>query len=152
MPNTKQVPINNYQIKMIHTLKNALGMDELTYRSALFEAFGVYSSKDLTSSEAGEVISYFEREATDAGLWKKIDPKEKYRKLEGRPDYATVKQLAYIESLWKQVSRVKGKQRASALRSFLQRQAGVSDLRFLKRSDTGKVVTALKAMKHQTGK
>ncbi len=152
MPNTKQEPINNYQIKMVHTLKNALGMDELTYRSSLFEAFGVYSSKDLTSSQAAGVISYFEREATSAGVWKKIDPKEKYRKLEGRPDYATVKQLTYIESLWKQVSRVKAKQRASALRSFLQRQAGVSDLRFLKRADTGKVINALKSMKHQAGK
>lgn len=149
MSSTKQEPINNYQIKMIHTLKNALGWNDNFYRDCLFEAYGVTSSKQLDTAQASAVQRFLEKEAIEAGVWKRIDPQEKYRKLDGRPDHATVKQLAYIEQLWKQVSKVKPKNRANALRSFLQRQAGVSDLRFLKRADAGKVIEALKAMKRQ---
>lgn len=150
MPKIKNEPISKYQIKRIHTLKNALGMDDETYRSAMYETFGVTSSKDLDSAEAAGIIRYFEREAVAAGVWNRVDPEEKYKRLKGRPDHASPKQLAFIEDLWQQVSRVEPESRAKALRSFLQRQAGVSDLRFLKRVDAGKVITALKAMKQQT--
>ena len=152
MPVPKKDSITKQQIKMIHALKNTLGMDDETYRFSLWEAFGVTSSKDLNRDQADGVISYFEREATSAGLWGLGNSEGKHSKLDGRPDYATSKQLSYIESLWSKVSRVEPESRAKALRSFLQRQAGVSDLRFLKRTDAGKVITALKAMLKQLGK
>ncbi len=151
MPRTKEEPINKYQIKKIHTLKGVLAMADETYRAALFEAFGVTTSKDLNSAQAAGMIRYFEKEAISANAWTRVDPEEKYQKLKGRPDHASPKQLAFIEDLWRQVSRAKAEARAKALRSFLGRQVGVSDLRFLKSVDAGKVINALKSMKQQAG-
>ena len=144
--------ITKQQVKRVHVLKNILGMDDQTYRDALWEAFGVYSSKNLTADQADGVIKYFENEAAALGLLVNRKAAEKYRKLNGRPDYATAKQLAFIEDLWSKVSRVGKDQQEKSLRTFLQRQSGVSDLRFLKRLDAGKVIEALKAMKQQAGK
>lgn len=152
MPSPKIMSITAQQIKLIHALKSAIGMDDETYRGALHEAFGVRSSKILSKEDAEGVISYFEREAHSLGVWKKTESQDKYQSLGNRPEHATPAQLKYIDNLWDQVSRAEAEHKESALRKFLQRQAGVSDLRFLKRKDASKVITALKSMKRQGGK
>jgi len=143
-------PITKQQVKMIHTLKEAIGLKDSVYRGALHDAFGVTSSKELNETQACGVIDYFKQEAIKAGVWK-TESDHDFSRFGNRPDHATPKQLKYISCLWDQVSRVEPDRRDAALRKFLMRQAGVADLRFLKRSSATKVISALKAMKTQAG-
>lgn len=58
------------QIKIIHTLKGALGLDDDTYRATL-AGYGVQSSKDLKPAQAEALIRDLEAKAVAAGVWKK---------------------------------------------------------------------------------
>ena len=58
------------QIKLIHTIKGALHLDDGTYR-ALLAGFGVASSKDLRDAQAELLLHELERKAIAAGVWKK---------------------------------------------------------------------------------
>lgn len=57
------------QIKLIHTLKGALSLDEATYREIL-SGYGVTTSTKLSPLKAGELISDLEGKATASGVWK----------------------------------------------------------------------------------
>lgn len=57
------------QIKLIHTLKGALSLDNDTYR-AILAGYGVASSKDLSPSKAGLLLKDLEEKAIAAGVWK----------------------------------------------------------------------------------
>lgn len=142
--------ISRQQIVLIHTLRSAMGMDEDIYRAVLIEVFNVDSSKDLSFNEAEALIRQFEKEAISMGVWEHQSRTDKYKALKGREGFATPSQLSLIEGLWKKVSRVDEKHQDNALRAFLMRQAGVSDLRFLKGRDASKVIVALRAMVQQS--
>lgn len=131
------------QIKKIHALKTALGLDDAAYRTAL-SACGVETSKSLSFSGAAELIDDFEQKAVKAGLWKKISWSAPESRREG---FASPAQLALIESLWAEVSNAPNKK--TSLRHFVTRQAKVSDPRFLRDCDASKVICALKAMQKQ---
>ncbi len=60
-------------IKLIHTLKGALGLDEETYRATL-AGYGVASSKDLRPAQAALLIRDLEQKAVAAGVWKTKNP------------------------------------------------------------------------------
>lgn len=57
------------QIKLIHTLKGALCLDDATYRDIL-AGYGVASSKALSSLQAARLIHDLEAKAIAAGVWK----------------------------------------------------------------------------------
>lgn len=57
------------QIKLIHTLKGALILDDDTYRATLAQ-YGVASSTKLTPLKAGQLIKDLEAKAIHAGVWK----------------------------------------------------------------------------------
>ncbi len=57
-PQAKEYAISSNQSRAIHTLKAKLGISEDNYR-AILSAYKKESSKDLTSTEAGEIISNF---------------------------------------------------------------------------------------------
>jgi hypothetical protein len=152
MQTKREMEIAPEQIKIIHTLKTKLGLSEESYRGALFEAFGVDSCKDLTQSQAQEVLKAFECSAIEQGVWAQKTREEKFKALRNRPDFATPEQLGFIETLWRGVTRAEGEQaQRKALRAFLKRQSGASDLRFLRRKEASKVITALRAMRRQQG-
>jgi len=134
--------ITKGQIRMIHVLKNAIGMKDPVYRGALYVAFGVRSSKDLTVEQAASVMRNFQQRAGQNGLSQ--DKRFDFSRREG---FATKEQLLYINGLWKKVSRgPEGKGRDIALRNFILRVAKVSDLRFLTVGAAAKVINALKNM------
>lgn len=137
------------QIKMIHCLKNALQLDDPTYRQALENRFHVSTSKDLTSFQAEELIRELKEIAVSAGRWTEQPPgKKKYEEWEGRCGMASAPQLRKIEIMWREVSRIDDQEgRKKALRSILERIAKVSDLRFLDAGGAGKVINALNAMR-----
>ncbi len=132
------------QIKLIHVLKNALGMDEQAYRSVL-ALYGVTTSKALSFSGAAELIEDLEKKALAIGKWRRqLRPTRATR-----IGFASVAQVALIERLWDEVSTAPEEGRKAALRRFVARQAKVSDLRFLRDGDASKVICALQAMKRQ---
>lgn len=145
----KHGSIQKQQIRLIHTLKGKLGWEDDFYRAVLLDVFGVESSTALSHKEAAGMIRALEDRAIAMGVWTARSQVEKYKQLKGREGFATPAQLTLIEGLWKKVSRVDEEDRAKALRSFLQRQTGVSDLRFLKQDEASKFIVALKAMLRQ---
>jgi len=136
------------QIKKIHALINALAIDDDTYRTMLFERFQVNSSKKLSFIVAGLFINELETMALAAGVWeKRTGRKQRFNDLDGRAGMASPAQLRKVEALWAENSRVPEPQgRMKALRSFIYRVAGVSDLRFLDDDGAGKVLNALGTM------
>jgi len=138
------------QIKKIHTLTTALGIDDATYRAALGASFGVSTSKALNYEQAQDFINDLEAKAMAAGRWKKRPRRKKFQELRHRAGMATDAQLRMIEAIWFEVSRATDDEgRRKALRKFLFRIAKVSDLRFLDSDGAGKVINALKSMKCQ---
>ena len=67
------------QIKIIHTLKGALCLDDDAYRATLAR-YGVGSSKDLREREAEDLIKDLEQKATAAGVWKRKTPRRAGRR------------------------------------------------------------------------
>jgi phage gp16-like protein len=57
------------QIKLIHTLKGALRLDDDTYRDVL-RGYRQTSSKGLSLTQAAELIRDLEQKAISAGVWK----------------------------------------------------------------------------------
>lgn len=138
-------PVSKQQIKAIHALKNAAGIDDDTYRAMLRDFGGVESSTALTLRQAEALIDELKRKVGQEP-WRKLKGK-RHGDMDGRPGMATAKQLRLIEATWDEVSRATNQeQRAKALRAFVGRVAKVSDLRFLDRQGAGKVINALEAM------
>lgn len=97
------------QIKLIHTIKGALCIDDDVYRG-LLAGFGVESSKDLRDAQAELLLRDLEQKAIAAGVWKKKEQPKAGRRPgnikrpegQGRKDYERVsraKQLQKIEAL-----------------------------------------------------
>ena len=138
--------VNPQQIKLIHTLKNALRLDDAGYREILRSRFCKDSSKKLTCIEARALIREMESQAISMGIWQRRE--KKYDHLCNRQGFASPKQLRMIEGMWKDVSRALTEEdRKAMLRRFLLRITGIGDLRFLKPEHIRKAVNALKSMK-----
>jgi phage gp16-like protein len=134
------------QVKLIHALKGALRLDDATYRDMLHSRFRKRSSKQLTRSEARDLIREMESNAFSTGAWRRRE--KKYDRLVNRRGFASPKQLRMIEGMWKDVSRaMTDKDRAVALRPFLMRIVGIEDMRFLEPEHVRKVINALKSMR-----
>jgi len=139
--------IQNNKKARIHILKNALGLDDQTYRDTLWFAFHKTSSSELTPSEAEEIIRVFEDWVKEKGITSQIR-KKKFDDLEGRPGMATPRQLRMIDAMWKGISREDSSQaKEKALRIFIERRFGISDLRFIEDWQVPKIIEALNAMK-----
>lgn len=135
------------QIKIIHALISALKIDDDLYRENLWNRFNTRSSKELANYQAGQLIDELEAIAVQMGVWKKSAFKQKYEALDGRPGFASIAQISLIENTWDKVTRMETPElRAKALRGFILKVAGVSDLRFLNKSGAGKVIIALRSM------
>lgn len=142
-----QTMITPPQVKLIHTLKAAIGMDDDHYRYALYEAFRVESCKELTFDQAEDLLRDFKKRAVSLGVWTGKTKASSPRDFNPRDGFASPSQLSYIEGLWEDVSRASEEDRRRALRGFLLRQVGVSDLRFLTADKATAVIHALKQMK-----
>lgn len=152
-------PITTAQIKRIHTIISVLLIDDDTYRVALAERFGVTTCKNLSLYQAQAFIKELEditqkiEQKTDY-----LEPKEtekqpeRFSNLDNRPGMATPPQLRKIEAMWQDISIVpEPDARNRALRRFVQRIAGVADLRFLDREGASKIINALNAMEKRNG-
>jgi hypothetical protein len=125
--------ISAAQVRKIHALKGAIGMNDDSYRGLLRSNFGVDSCKLLTVSQAAsliEILSGFQGQGIrDKGQGAGM---------------ASVRQVGLIRGLWSEVSYasdVKG--RELTLRKFLKRIMGVEDVHWLRQEQVHKVVAAI---------
>jgi phage gp16-like protein len=163
MNTNKQIPpapplskggISPRQIKIIHTIKGKLGLDDAAYRT-LLRGYAVQSSKELTWREAEELIEELNRKAGNPPLspLKVRGEAEgrgvmRYSDLDNRPGMCNGKQARMIEAMWMAVSRMAtAEEKQSALWSFMRRICGVDHFRFLKSYQVQKVVKAIETMK-----
>jgi len=136
------------QIKKIHTLKNVLRLDDDLYLDMLM-SFGVQSSKNLTTTEAGIFLEILEEKAVLTNKWEVRN--KKYEELKFRDeDMATPAQLRMIEAMWREVCYVDSPEFAKqSLRKFIQNKFKIADIKFLTKKKAVKVIRAISAMKQK---
>ncbi len=140
--------IESRQIKKIKTLQSKLKMSDKEYRLLLSE-YWVGSCKDLHYEEAQDLINRLEEKALKAGVWSRYSHrgKMKYEDLGERQGMASPKQLRMIEALWRDVSRTHNTElRQRALRKFIFRIVGVSDMRSIEKHQVQKIINAMDHM------
>lgn len=138
------------QIRKIHTLKNAIGLDDDLYREMLM-SFDVQSSKNLTYTEAIIFTEILEEKAVALNRWEK-HPK-KYEALHRSDNMASDAQLRMIEGMWREVSYYDNDSFAKkSLRKFLKSKFKVDDVMFLTKAKACKVIQALQAIKKNLNK
>lgn len=126
------------QIKLIHTAKSKLGLNDDEYKDILKQMFNVESSKQISVKEAEELMSLFygmgfERKSkTAAGNW--------------RNGYASPKQIRYIKYLWKSSPVVRNRS-AGALNVFIRRIVKVDEISWLKSDKVPAVIQAIKMLR-----
>jgi len=136
------------QIKKIHTLKNVLHLDDDLYFDMLM-SFGVQSSKNLTTTEAGIFLEILEEKAVLTNKWEVRN--KKYEELTSRDaDMATPAQLRMIEAIWREVCYIDTPDFArQSLRKFIQNKFKIADIKFLTKKKAVKVIRAISAMKQK---
>ena len=134
------------QIKIIHCLIHALGIDDDTYRTML-AGYRATSSKNLSFSKAKEIINTLEKRAIQVGVWTK--KKGRFEELGYRPCMALPAQLRKIEALWMQVSRQKTvAEKRRALNVFLENRFKIARIEWLPDTLVPKVLKALTVMQN----
>lgn len=139
------------QIRLIHTAKRSLCMDEDTYRAMLRNVAKVSSSAELTSRKFEAVLAHLQEVGfvrKPAGYWK---AKQKWDALGHRPGMATAAQLARIETEWGNIRfywEPKGfPTERAALKAFMKKIVNADDLRFLNEEKTVQILTVIEKIK-----
>ncbi|WP_304223046.1 regulatory protein GemA [Gracilinema caldarium] len=117
-------------IKLIHTARRQLALDDEAYRTILGAA-GIESSKELSSEKQFDEIMQ---------AFKNLGFKYQKKKEIILPNRASKAQIAYIKRLWDLGSRSKTE---SGLRQFLRRIGHVDDVNFLTKQQASAVILAL---------
>ncbi len=127
--------LSRRQLALLHVARRELGLDDTAYRDLLESATGVRSAADLDYAGFRALLRRLER----LGFRPRGAPRDYGR----RPGMATPAQIDYIRGLWR---RYRGRDDEAALRNWLHRRFGISDLRFLDRGMAHQTLVALKAM------
>lgn len=128
------------QHALLAVARKSLGMDEPSWRAALAQIAHVTSARDLDRDGFDAIMGFFE--------WLGFAPGTVKGPVYGdRPGFASTAQVQLIRTLWWEWSRTGGDDRTSGLATWLKRTFDTDDMRFLSRTDGGKAITALKAMK-----
>ena len=138
-----------WQIKMIHTLKGALQLDDDTYRGIL-SGYKVKSSKELTAFTAGKLIEDLTAKATASGVWKVGAIHES----PGQRRKAEDDMSRMIRGLWIELHEA-GKVRdpsEKALGAYVFRMSRKSALQWCSTADKTVIIEALKKWLAREGK
>ncbi|MBV0912851.1 regulatory protein GemA [Anianabacter salinae] len=134
------MPLSRNQIALLHVAKNKLGLNDAMYRAALVHIAGVTSSTELDRDGLNALMGFFEYLGFEPLTRRGADYGD-------RPGMASFAQLELIRALWHEYTR--GKAGDEELNKWLLRSWKVSSLRFLRKGDAQKAITALKAMKRR---
>ncbi|MBL7997455.1 MAG: DUF1018 domain-containing protein [Candidatus Kapabacteria bacterium] len=150
----KRAMITGTQVALMHTLKQRLGMNDDEYRDALNESAGVESSRDLTFTQAHDIINGWVNIAIERGVWHKPEQQRisRHSALANRTGaFPTVQQLDMIDREWAKVSRIEaGDDRNKALDKMCQRILKKPSVANILRRDVQKLVRTIRAMKSPT--
>ena len=142
-----------YQRQMIGYFRKLLKINEDIYYDIL-ATYNVASSKDLTYSQAKELIENLKAKAVETGVYipRTSIYKTKYDNMSGRLGMGTPKQLRKIDVMWKSVSNQQTNvNKEKALNKFLFKITGKERLQFLTQSEISKVIKALTMMQKKAG-
>ena len=131
------------QIKKIHALTGAMGMEDAEYRKLLSDPpYKVTSSKKLSIAKADDLIADLEEKAVAMGVWEKRKPgrKAKAKALDDDPQVRKIRQL-WIELA--QAGKVRNASEA-AMNKYVQRMTGVAHAKWLDVAQASTVIEALK--------
>lgn len=133
----------NPMVAKIHIAQAQLGLDDAAYRALLVRITGRDSSKGMTAAQLDAVLAEFKRLG-----WKPVAARRTATAPSPNDDVA-----AKVRALWIAAHHLGAVQDGSesALRAFVQRQAKVDDVRFLRPGQAHKVIEALKAMAVRAG-
>ena len=127
------------QIKLLHTAKTKLGLEEDTWRSILVRCGGVASSKELDRNGFAAVMEFLRHVGFDP-----VTPHgPSFGKREG---FASPGQVELIRELWREYTGAVAFAE-EPFNKWLLAKWHVASLRFLTAAAAPKVITALKAMK-----
>jgi hypothetical protein len=135
--------ITDAQLRKLHSLRRALGIEDGDYRLALAERFNVTSAKDLSQRQAAVLIGGWEDQAVAAGVWVAQPKRDIPRR---PPQFATEAQLRMVRKLFDKVARCPVAEREGALDKLVKRIVKKERLRFLAKRDVAPMVAALEAM------
>lgn len=134
--------INDRKVRIIHVARRQLHLSEEDYRSILNLFGGVQHAAELTNGGFTAVMGRF----TALGF-QSTSPR---RPLSQRRGMASSGQTSLIRQLWAEFTGETGTE--ADLGKWLERQFGVSALRFVAADLAPKVIAALKAMKVKRAK
>jgi phage gp16-like protein len=145
---------NPKQIKLIHTLKGALGLSDDDYRAVL-AGYGVITSKAMSDRQAAGLVADLEAKALAAGVWQKKGARKKVGK---RPHNAERKRGQKLD----QASRARQLEKIEALLtvggkpwgyadSLAQRICKVDRVAWVATGDLYKIITALRKQAQREG-
>ena len=143
----------SYQRQMIGYFRKLLKVNEDIYYDIL-ATYNVASSKDLSYSQANEILLNLKHKAIEAGVYipKTSTYKTKYDNMSGRLGMGTPKQLRKIDIMWKSVSnQTTEEKKEKSLNKFLNKITGKERLQFLTQTDISKVIKALEMMQKKAG-
>jgi len=133
----RQEALRKLRIRLIHTGKKALGLDDDAYRAMLLRLTGQSSSKELDLEALEAVVEEMRRKGF------KAEPRKSL----------AMPQQRKIAAMWAELYREGAVKDGSprALDRFVKRVAGVDSVRFLVPGDANKVIEALKAWQGRIG-
>lgn len=139
---------NPMQIKLIHTVKGALGLNDDDYRAVL-AGYGVTSSKQLSDRDAGALLADLEAKAVAAGVWRKKGAPKRAgkRPFAGAAPVDKDGYLAKIEALLAEAGRPWAYADAMGKHMF-----GIERVRFCKADQLRRIVAALVYDQKRRGK
>jgi phage gp16-like protein len=126
----KQAALRARRIKLVHTAKRALGLDDDAYRDLLAREAGARSAADLDLDQLGAVVEALRKAGFKATRRTLREPQHRL-----------------IAALWRELHEAGAVAdgSAGALSAFVRRQTGIERLEWLPAAEAGKVVEALKA-------
>ena len=134
-------------IAAIHVLKNQLQLAESDYRALLLHLTGHNSCKDMQPPQQLQVREHMQKLAVRMGL-----PQTSHRRPLTAEQFAQVKRKASpkerkVWALWHQLGRdgLVQNTSAAALNAWVERQVGVSALRFCNGAQLDTLIEAAKA-------
>lgn len=127
-------PATTSMIATIHTLKGRLKMDDDTYRDLLRQQTGKHSAKDLSVTESGRVIERMRELAGDGGVKGAVAGLDSPIGAKLRALWIAGYDLGIVRD-----------RTDRAMLSYLERQTGVSHVRFL--ADAGVANKAIEGLK-----
>jgi hypothetical protein len=130
------------RLALIHLARKDRGLDDVAYRALLAGAAGISSAAEIERENQFEDIM---RAFANLGFQRQVASNKRIRapKLPGRRpgDFATTRQIYYINGLWELASRAKDEK---SLRAMVKRIGKVDDINFLKKPAASSLILALR--------